>query len=152
LTAEGGFESNALSTVLNPANSVFALTAGLIQPIFEGGALQGQYAYSKARYAELLADYHKAVISAFGNVEDALVALQQTADQQQRQQEAVDKAQQAYKLSQSQLQAGTINVLTVLNTENALFTAEDALVQVKLSRLQALIGLFNALGGGWQQV
>jgi multidrug efflux system outer membrane protein len=44
-----------------------------------------------------------------------------------------------------------INILTVLNTETVLFTAEDALVQVKFSHMQALIGLFGALGGGWQR-
>ena len=47
------------------------------------------------------------------------------------------------------MSAGTVNVLTVLNTENALFTAEDALVQVEYARLQALVDLFTALGGGW---
>jgi multidrug efflux system outer membrane protein len=121
------------------------------QPIFQGGALAGQYSYTKARYRELLADYHKSVISAFGNVEDALAAVEQTADQQRRQQEAVDKARHAYELSQDQLHAGVVNILTVLNTENALFSAEDALVQVRFSHLKALITLFNALGGGWQQ-
>ena len=60
-------------------------------------------------------------------------------------------ARRAYEISQSQLHAGTVNILTVLNTEGALFTAEDALVQAKFARLQALVTLFNALGGGWQQ-
>jgi len=98
-----------------------------------------------------VADYHKAVISAFSNVEDSLVALQQSADQEQRQQDAVNKARNAYDLSQAQWHAGVINILTVLNTETVLFTAEDALVQVKFSHMQALIGLFGALGGGWLQ-
>jgi multidrug efflux system outer membrane protein len=151
LTATGGYASTALSSVLNPASRVYALTGGLTQPLFEGGVLAGQYAYSKARYAELLANYHKTVISAFSNVEDALVALQQTALQQQRQEDAVATARRAYEITQSQFHAGTINILTVLNTETALFTAEDALVQVKYAHLAALIALFNALGGGWQK-
>ena len=150
LTAAGGYVSTALSTLLNPVNQVFSLTAGLTQPIFAGGALRGQLAYSKGRYAELLSDYHKAVISAFGNVEDQLTALQQTGDQQQRQQDAVAKARRAYQLAQSQLHAGTVNILVVLNTEGALFAAEDALVQARFFHLQALVGLFNALGGGWK--
>jgi outer membrane protein TolC len=49
------------------------------------------------------------------------------------------------------MQAGTINVLTMLNTENALFTAQDTLVQVKYQHLQALVDLYQALGGGWRQ-
>jgi NodT family efflux transporter outer membrane factor (OMF) lipoprotein len=152
LTADGGYASTALNTLFNPASRVFALSAGLTQPIFEGGALTGQYQLNKARYSELLADYHKAVISAFGNVEDALIEVQQTADQQQRQEEAVAKARHAYELTQAQFHAGTINILTVLSTETALFTAEDILVQVKYSHLKALIALFSALGGGWQRV
>ena len=151
LTASGGFESNALSTLFDPASKIFALSAGLAQPIFEGGALSGQLAYSKARYAELLADYHKAVISAFANTEDALVAVQRITDQERLQQDAVAKARRAYDISQAQFHAGTINILTVINTENALFTAEDTFIQVKFLHLQALVNFFNALGGGWQQ-
>jgi len=150
LTASTGFASVALSKVLDPASAIYSVGAGLTQPIFEGGALEGQSAYAQARYAELLADYHKAVISAFANVEDALVALQKTADQLQRRQQAVATARRAYEIAQAQLRAGTINVLALLNTETALFSAEDTLVQIKFSHLQALIGLFNALGGGWR--
>jgi len=151
LTGSGGFASQALSTLFNPISRVYDISANLTQPIFQGGALSGQYQYSKARYRELLADYHKAVISAFGNVEDSLIALQQTEDQLQRQQVAVTSAKTAFDYAQKQFHAGTINILTLLNTESALFSAEDLLVQVKYARLQALVGLFNALGGGWQQ-
>jgi NodT family efflux transporter outer membrane factor (OMF) lipoprotein len=151
LTGSAGFISTALGSAFNPANGVFAIGAGLTQPIFEGGALEGQYEYSKARYDELVATYRKSVISAFGNVEDALTAVQQTTDQVDRQQMARDAARRAYEIAQAQMHAGTINILTVLNTEGALFTAEDALVQARFSRLQALVSLFNALGGGWQQ-
>jgi NodT family efflux transporter outer membrane factor (OMF) lipoprotein len=151
LTAAGGFASTALNTLISPGSRIFALTGSLSQPIFQGGALSGQYAFNKARYAELAANYHKAVISAFSNTEDALAALRETADQLQREQEAVAKARRAYELSQTQFHAGTINILTVLSTETALFTAEDALVQVKFSHLGALIALYSALGGGWQR-
>jgi NodT family efflux transporter outer membrane factor (OMF) lipoprotein len=151
LTGSAGFLSTALSSAFNPANGVFALGAGLTQPIFEGGALEGQYNYSKARYDELVANYRKSVISAFSNVEDALTAVRQTEEQVDRQQTATNAARRAYAIAQAQLHAGTINILTVLNTEGALFTAEDALVQARLLRLQALVSLFNALGGGWQQ-
>jgi NodT family efflux transporter outer membrane factor (OMF) lipoprotein len=151
LTASGGYESSQLSKLLNPSNAVFSLAAGLTQPIFDGGLLKGQSELAKAQYAELLAGYHKAVISAFGNVEDALAGVQQTSEQERRQQQAVDAAQRAFEFAQAQMHAGTINVLTLLSTETALFTAEDALAQVRLSRLQALVNLYNALGGGWQQ-
>ena len=151
LTASGGWESTALKTLLEPGSEVFDLAAGLTQPIFHGGAIRGEYRYSKARYAELLADYHKAVLTAFGNVEDSLIAVRETRDQLEREQKAADAAERAYNLSQTQFHAGTINILTVLSTETALFTAQSTLAQVKLAHLQALVGLFNALGGGWQR-
>ena len=151
LTATGGYESSALASLISPVNRVYALTAGLAQPIFQGGALRGQVAYSNARYRELLSTYHKTVISAFSNVEDALVATQQTREQQTRQQQAVDKARRAFQFAQTQMSAGIVNILTVLNTENALFSAQDELVQVQYAHLQSLVDLFTALGGGWQQ-
>jgi NodT family efflux transporter outer membrane factor (OMF) lipoprotein len=151
LTANGGYQSAALTSLVHPANRVYALSAGLTQPIFHGGALLGQYRYSKARYAELLANYHKTVLEALGNVDSALIAAQQTAEQQERQADAVSKANRAYEYSQAQFHAGTVNIITVLNTENALFSAQDALVQVRFARLQALVNLYNALGGGWRR-
>jgi NodT family efflux transporter outer membrane factor (OMF) lipoprotein len=151
LTASGGYESAALASLVSPANRVYAISAGLTQPIFQGGALRAQVDYTRARYRELLSNYHKTVLTAFSNVESALVAARETLEQQRRQEVAVDKARHAFEFSQAQLAAGTVNVLTVLNTENALFSARDALVQVQYSHLLALVDLYTALGGGWHQ-
>jgi multidrug efflux system outer membrane protein len=151
LTAGGGYESTALAGLTSPANQVYSIAAGLTQPIFHGGALRAQVAFSKARYTELLTTYHKTVLTAFSNVEDALVATQQTAELQKRQQEAVTTAKRAFEFAERQMSAGTVNILTVLNTENALFSAQDQLVQDNFLRLQALVDLFTALGGGWHQ-
>jgi multidrug efflux system outer membrane protein len=151
LTAQGGFESTALSSLLGSTGLLYTLAASVTQPIFEGGRLEGQYQFSQAFYDELLQDYRKSVISAFQNVEDALVATQQTAEQEQRQQLAVDTARQAFQIATAQLDAGVINVLTLLNTETALFTAETTLAQVRGARLEAIVSLFDALGGGWSQ-
>jgi multidrug efflux system outer membrane protein len=150
LTAGGGYESGQLQNLLTPANRVWSIGAGLTQPIFQGGALVGQYRLSLARYEELLADYHKAVISAFANVEDALISVQQTQELVTREREAAAQADRAYRYAQAQMHAGTINVLTLLSTETALFTARDALAQAKYAHLQALVSLYQALGGGWQ--
>jgi NodT family efflux transporter outer membrane factor (OMF) lipoprotein len=151
MTAGGGYASNALETLFTPASRIFSLAGGVTQPLFEGGALAAQYDLAKARHAELLANYHMAVLSALGNVEDALTALRNTAEQERRQQQAQETAQRAYDLSLAQLHAGTVNILTVLNTESVLFAAEDALVQARFLHLRSLISLFSALGGGWYQ-
>jgi NodT family efflux transporter outer membrane factor (OMF) lipoprotein len=151
LTASGGYASSELASLISPANRLWAVSAGLTQPIFHGGALRGQVVFSNARYRELLSGYHKAVISAFSNVEDALVSARQTDEQQARQQDAVNKARRAFQFAQTQMSAGTVNILIVLNTENALFSAQDELVQVQFLHLQSMVDLYTALGGGWQQ-
>jgi multidrug efflux system outer membrane protein len=151
LTASGGYASSDLASLINPANRIWAVSAGLMQPIFHGGALRGQVVFSNARYRELLSAYHKTVISAFSNVENALVSAQQTNEQQSRQQDAVNKARRAFQFAQTQMSAGTVNILTVLNTENALFSAQDELVQIQYLHLQSMVDLYTALGGGWQQ-
>ena len=151
ITANGGYASNALETLFTPASRIFSVAGGVTQPLFQGGTLAAQYSLAKARHAELLANYHMAVLSAFGNVEDALTALRNTAEQERLQQQARETAQRAYDLSLAQLHAGTVNILTVLNTESVLFAAEDGLVQARFFHLRSLISLFSALGGGWRE-
>lgn len=150
LTAEGGFESAALASSIGPASALFTLAAGVTQPIFEGGRLRGQYHLSQGRYDELVQMYRKSIVAAFADVEDALAASRQSSDQETRQAQAAAAARRAHDISVAQLHAGTADQLAVLTAQNALFNAEDALVQVKLARLQASIDLFQALGGGWQ--
>jgi outer membrane protein, multidrug efflux system len=149
LTASGGVQSAALSTLLLPGSRIFDVSAGITQPIFEGGQLAGAYAQTKGRYGELLADYHKAVISAFGNTQDSLTEVHESTEQLLRQERATQTARRAYDFSQQQFHAGTINILTVLTTETALLTAQDTQAQVRLARLSALVNLYQALGGGW---
>ena len=150
LTAQGGFTSIALSSFLSPASTVYNVAASISQPIFTGGALEGQLEFSKARYDELVQNYRGAVLSAFSNVEDSLAAVRRTAEQQAAQEVTVAEARRSYEIALSRYSVGLTDLLTVLNTENALFPAEDFLVQVILAHMQALVSLFNALGGGWK--
>ena len=77
--------------------------------------------------------------------------LNKPSNSETRQQEAVNKARRAFQFAQTQMSAGTVNILTVLNTENALFSAQDELVQVQYLHLQSMVNLYTALGGGWQE-
>jgi NodT family efflux transporter outer membrane factor (OMF) lipoprotein len=151
LTASGGFASSSLATLLNSSSHVYSVAAGLTQPIFEGGALRAQLEFTKARNEELVADYRKTVLTALGNVEDALAAVQQSTEQVSRQGTAVAKARRAHQIAQAQLRSGTVSILTVLNTETALFSAQDVMVQARFAQMQSLVSLFGALGGGWRQ-
>lgn len=150
LTAEGGIASAALAHLLSPQSTLFALAASITQSIFDGGQLRGQYRQSQGRYEELVQLYRKAAVSAFVDVEDALAGVRHFAEEQGRQQQARAAAQRAYDISVAQLRAGTIDLITILTAQNALFSAEDALVQAQLAHLQAVISLYKALGGGWQ--
>jgi outer membrane protein TolC len=89
------------------------------------------------------------VVSAFTDVERALVAVQQTSRQEALQRQAVAEARRAFELSEERLRGGTIDLTVVLQTEQTLFQQEDVLAQVRFARLEAIVALFQALGGGW---
>jgi outer membrane protein, multidrug efflux system len=150
LTAQGGFESAALSSLFGAGGAIYSLAVGLTQPIFSGGRIEGQIELSQARYDELVENYRKAVVSGFTDVEDSLVAFRQTTEQEALQRTAVDTAQRAYQFSEAQLRQGIVDLLTVLNTQQTLFQAQDTLVQVRTARATSLVALYRALGGGWE--
>ena len=79
----------------------------------------------------------------------ALTAWRFTTEQEALQRQAVATAQRAANIARAQMQAGTVDVTTVLQAETTLFNAEDLLAQVRLARFQALLNLYKALGGGW---
>jgi NodT family efflux transporter outer membrane factor (OMF) lipoprotein len=149
LTGSAGFQNTALTTLFGPGGFLANLAAGLAQPIFDGGLLRGQLELSKGRYEELLADYGKSVVQSFTDVEDGLTAWRFTTEQETLQRAAVVAAQRAADIARAQMQAGTIDVTTVLQAEITLFNAQDTLAQVRLTRFQALLNLYKALGGGW---
>lgn len=148
LTGEGGFESLALQSLFTPQAGLYSLAAGLTQPIFDGGALLGNFDLQKGAQKELLADYRKSVVSAFSDVAKALSAVRQTARQQALLQQSVTASRKAYDLAEQQLRAGTIDFVTLLQTEQTLFTTLDSLSQARLAHFQAAVTLYQALGGG----
>jgi multidrug efflux system outer membrane protein len=149
LTGQGGFSSLALRTLFGPGAAFYTVAAAATQPIFDGGALLGQLELQKGSREELLQDYRKAVVSAFTDVAKALVGVEQLTRQEQLQRDAVAQSQKAFDLSEERLQGGTIDLTTLLTTEQTLFTQQDTLARVRLMRLEAIVSLFQALGGGW---
>jgi NodT family efflux transporter outer membrane factor (OMF) lipoprotein len=149
LTGEGGYQSAVLRTLLRPESAFYTLTAGLTQPIFDGLKLQGNLDLQKGKQDELLQNYRKAVISAFSDVETALDGIRQTALRERLQGDVVTSSQRAFDISEQRLNQGTIDLVTVLQTQQALYTAQLALVQARLAHVQALVSLYQALGGGW---
>jgi multidrug efflux system outer membrane protein len=151
LTGSAGFEAAALNALISPGGFIASLAAGLTQPLFDGGALRGALEQARGRQAELLADYRKAVVQAFTDVDTALVAWRYGTEQEALQKVAVETASQAAMIARQQMLVGTADITAVLTAEATLFTAADTLVQVRLARVQALLNLYKALGGGWQR-
>jgi multidrug efflux system outer membrane protein len=151
LTGDGGFTSTALRTLFTPQNTFYDMAAGLTMPLLNQFQLQAQVDLDRARYMELLENYRKAIISAFRDVEDQLTACKKLAEQERLQQDAVRSARKAYEISSAQLRSGVIDITTLISVQQTLFNAEDAMAQVRLSRLQAVVALYQALGGGWER-
>ena len=150
LTGSAGLASNVLLNFLNAPTAALALGASLVQTIFDGGRLRGQVDVAASRERELVESYRKSILAALADVESALASGSRTADQEMLQAQVVEQARIALRLAEIRYREGVDDLLTVLDAQRTLFQAEDQLAQIRLSRLQASIGLFKALGGGWK--
>jgi len=148
LTAELGSGADRADDILR--SPFYNLTAGLLAPVFNNGRLAAQRDKAMARQEELLETYRGAIINGFADVEKALNSIRGLDEQRQWQSEELSQAQIAFNIAQSRYRAGAEDWLTVLETQRTLYAAQDLNVQLRLSRMQASIALYKALGGGWQ--
>ena len=151
LTGSAGWQSTALTSLISPGSVLLSAAAGATQVIFDNGRLGAQFDQNRARYDELLANYRKAVVQAFVDVENGLEGLRETTEQERLEREAVTTAQRAADIARAQVLAGTLDIVTALQTQTTLFTDLDLLAQARVARFQALVTLYKALGGGWTQ-
>jgi NodT family efflux transporter outer membrane factor (OMF) lipoprotein len=150
LTGTAGLASGALlSLVSGGTTSAIGIAASLLQPIFDGGRLRGQKAIAESRERELVETYRKAILSAFVDVEQALAGASRQGQQEQLQGDVQASARESLRLAEVRYRAGADDLLTVLDAQRTLFSAQDQLAQVRLNRLQSAVGLYKALGGGW---
>ncbi|MES2565077.1 MAG: efflux transporter outer membrane subunit [Pseudomonadota bacterium] len=150
LTASAGTASAALlSFASGGSSSAISLALSVLQPIFDGGRLRGQVSISESRERELVETYRKAILAAFKNVEDALVAASRQAQQETLVGEVQVQAREALRLAEIRYREGVDDLLTVLDAQRTLFNAQDQIAQIRLNRLEAAVSLYKALGGGW---
>ena len=150
LTGQGGFQSAALASLFQPQSAFYNIAAGVVQPITNEYGLQAQLDLQKATYGELLQTYRKTIFSAFQNVESTLIAYKKDAQQERLQYQAVTSARRAFELSEQQLKVGgIIDVTTLLQVQQTLFTSEIAYALIRQTRLMDAVSLYQALGGGW---
>jgi NodT family efflux transporter outer membrane factor (OMF) lipoprotein len=129
----------------------FTLGANLVQPIFDHGRLKAQRDEVQAKNVELLSQYRASIIAAFGDVENALAAIQHLNEAREFQIDNVAQSERAFEGAKARYQAGSVDFLTLLEAQRTLYAARDQFIQYKLARLQAAVSLCKALGGGWSQ-
>ena len=154
LTLAAGVQNPALpATVLTIPGVGPSLAAGatLTQPIFDHGRLRAQRDEAAAREQELLAQYRGAIIAALADVEKALSALQRLDAVRAFEADNVAESERAFEGAKLRYQAGSGDFLTLLEAQRTLYAARDQLALYKLARLQALVALCKALGGGWTE-
>ena len=152
LTAAAGVQNPALpATVLTipGVGPSYSAIASLTQPIFDHGRLAAQRDEALAREQELLATYRAAIIASLVDVEKALSAVQHLNAVHEFQQGSVAESERAFEGAQLRYQRGSGDFLTLLESQRTLYAARDQFTQYRLARLQALVALCKALGGGW---
>jgi len=149
LTGQDGWQSAIFRSLIRPESLFFSFAASITQPIFDGGNLLGNLEQQKGRQEELLQTYRKSVLQAFSDVDQALIAIKQQSEFARLQAKVVEASRRAFEIAETRLREGTVDLVTVLQTQQTLYQAVDALVQARLSRLQAIVSLYQALGGGW---
>ncbi|MBI4290225.1 MAG: efflux transporter outer membrane subunit [Betaproteobacteria bacterium] len=149
LTGSAGLASDVLLNFLSAPTAALTIGASLLQPIFDGGRLRAQVDVAASRERELVENYRKFILAALADVESALAAASRSVDQEALQEQVLVQARLALRIAEVRYREGADDLLTVLDAQRTLFQAQDQLAQIRLSRLQASVGLFKALGGGW---
>ncbi len=151
LTGSMGWQNDAINGLLAPQSLVLDAAISAAQTLFDNGALAGQVAENRALAREDADAYQEAVLQAYTDVETALTQLHYAIQQEALEREAVQQAELAVTVATAQLQAGTVDITSLLTAQQTQLNDENTLVTVRLVRFQALVALFKALGGGWQQ-
>jgi multidrug efflux system outer membrane protein len=151
LTGTGGLESNALNKFISSGAETWYGALNVSQPIFEGGALRSNLRLARANYQETVLSYKQTIQNSLEQVSNALIASQKDREFREQQDLLTQAAQRSDELSKVLYQNGGASYLQVLTNDTNYFSAELNLVQAQLNERLALVQLYQALGGGWQQ-
>lgn len=151
LSGSAGFGSAAINALVHGPSFLWEAGAQLVQTIFAGGKLIGQRNLAFATQQQLVASYQSVVLNAYEDVETALGQVTNYASEERLLRREVSEAGEAFRISQLQYNEGAADLLNVLQAQQTLFGARDELAQVRLFRMQAVVHLYEALGGGWTE-
>jgi outer membrane protein, multidrug efflux system len=148
LTGSFGTASTELSGLFKGDSRTWTFSPQFSVPLFAGGALVANLQATKIARRSAVARYEQAIQTAFREIADALVARGTLDEQLQAQQSLVATTSQAYRLAQMRFRGGVDSYLNTLDAQRVLFSARQQLQGVRLMRLQNLVTLYKALGGG----
>jgi len=151
LTATGGYQSSALTNLFSGPAGFWSFGGQLLQPIFTGGRIRSNVKLTEAQQKEAVLVYQQSIQQAFREVSDSLVAYRKNQEFRAQQELVTIAAQDATRLSNVRYGGGVTSYLEVLDSDTRYFDAQLSLAQAELNERLALVQLYNALGGGWQQ-
>jgi outer membrane protein, multidrug efflux system len=151
LTAVGGYQSSALSSLFTGPAGFWNFGGQLTQPIFTAGRIRSGVKLSEAQKQEALLFYQRSIQEAFREVADSLIAYRKNQEFREQQKLLTASAQDATRLADVRYRGGVTSYLEVLDSDTRYFEAEITLAQAQLNERLALVQIYNALGGGWQQ-
>jgi multidrug efflux system outer membrane protein len=149
ISASGGTSGSSLGDLFGTSGGLVYGIGSLTQPIFEGGKLRGQLQLSKEQKQEMVLSYQKAILGAFRDVSNALIAVNKQRSTREEQEKLVAAAEDATRLARVRYRGGATSYLEVLTTDSNLFTAQLNLTTAQQNEALTLVQLYSALGGGW---
>jgi multidrug efflux system outer membrane protein len=150
LTGAAGFESASFSNILDWQSKMASIGPSVSIPIFEGGRLRANLEAVKAQYRQAVAAYVNQVLTAYGDVEDALTDLHALSDEVDRMRAAVASSQEYLRVARVQYQQGLVTYLIVIDAERTLLTNQLTLSQDLNQQMNASVHVIKSLGGGWE--
>jgi outer membrane protein, multidrug efflux system len=151
LTGMAGYQTPALTSLFTGPAGLWSFGAQLTQPIFTAGKIRSNVKLTEAQKQELVFAYQQAIQEAFREVSDSLVAYRKNQEFRAQQALLTAAAQDSTRLARIRYEGGQTSYLEVLDTDTLSFNAQISLAQAQLNERLALVQLYNALGGGWQQ-
>lgn len=149
LTAAGGYRSGSFQNWIETPNRYWSIGPQFAMTLFDGGLIASQVEQAEASYDQTVASYRQTVLDSFREVEDYMVQLKVLEEESGVQQEALDSAREALRLTTNQYKAGTIDYSDVVSTQTTALSNERSVLTLQGSRLTASVQLIAALGGGW---
>jgi multidrug efflux system outer membrane protein len=151
LTAVGGFQSSALTSLFTGPAGLWSFGGQLLQPIFNRGRIRSNVQLTEAQKEEAVLVYQQSIQQAFRDVSDSLVAYRKNQESREQQYLLMKAAEDATRLSNMRYRGGVTSYLEVLDSDTRYFSAQIGLAQADLNERLAMVQLYRSLGGGWQQ-